>query len=363
MLRMSMLLAVATLAGFCGPALAQAGNASCDPAFVAQAQRLIDAYRVQHHVPGTAVAFYDHGRTCFFTSGRADARGDAVTRDTAFAMGSVQKSFSSTLLAIAIEQGKAGIDDPAARYLVAGNGERVRPGVPFSRVTLRNLVTHTSALPRQPPGKRETSKTLFTDRPLPAKVITFLDHWRPAYPPGSKYVYSNFGFVLAAEAAVRLGGASYTRLLARDITEPLGMTRTGMFCQTPQPGCAENFGLKGERGRLPVGLWTTAHDLLRYVEAGLGEPAAPRRVVAAMALTHKELFRDSPDHAVGMAWEIHHQGENLLLAKDGWDSGSGTWIGMQPHRERGVAVLSNGGDSKGVAPKLGKQLLALAAHP
>ncbi|MBS0569570.1 MAG: serine hydrolase [Proteobacteria bacterium] len=355
------LLALLGLGGVASAAPA-AATPACAPDLAARIQHTLEAYRARTHAPGIAAAFYDHGATCLFALGEAGGRGGAVTPDTEFAMGSVEKTFNATLLALAIARGKATIDDPAARYLVAGDGARVHRNAPFARVTLRNLVTHTSALPRQPPGARPTSKTLFVDQPLPATVIRFLDTWRPKYAPGTKYAYSNFGFVLAGEAAVNLDGGPYTRLLAQELTRPLGMMRTGMFCQTPAPDCAENIQRNGKRGQLPVGLWTTARDMLRYLQANLGVLDAPRMLARALEIAHQELFRADADHAIGMAWERWHRGDNLLVSKDGEDSGFNSWVGFEPRRQIGVAVLSNGGD-KPKPGALGKQLLALAAAP
>ncbi|MGH8801492.1 MAG: serine hydrolase, partial [Casimicrobiaceae bacterium] len=320
MLRALWSLAAAAAVGFSGPVTAIEGAGTpCSSAFIEQAQHALDDYRAQSHVPGIAVAIYDHGASCLLSSGtRGPGQSAPVTPDTAFAMGSVEKVFNSTLLALAIAQGKVSLDDPAAKYLITADGRRVRTGAPFREVTLRNLVTHTSALPRQPPGKRNTSKTLFTDRPLPIRVVRFLDDWQPMYPPGTRYVYSNFGFVLVGEAAVHLGGKPYTRLLTEDVTGPLDMPHTGMLCQRSGPECAVASNAKGRPEReQPVGLWTTSRDMLRFVEANLGVVRMPPLLAKALDITHQELFRVDKDHAVGMAWEEWHHGDDLLLSKDG----------------------------------------------
>ncbi len=173
--------------------------------------------------------------------------------------------------------------------------------------------------------------------------------------------YSNLGFVLAGTVAVDLSGQPYSRFLAGALTGPLGMTRTGVLCATPAPWCAvAHDGTGRPASSAPVGLWTTAQDMLRFVEANLGVLGLPPALARAIDLTHQELFRADGDHAVGMGWEEFHHGEDRLLSKDGLDSDFSSWVGFEPGHHLGVAVLRNG-SGKPAPEVLGKQLLALAA--
>jgi beta-lactamase class C len=342
-------------------AVARAG--SCPSAFVSRAQRALDAYAKTSKTTGIAVAFYDRGQSCVLTTGSEGGRQTrAVTPATAFAMGSIEKVFNATLLSLDIVKGRATIDDAAAKYLSGANGARVTPNAPFSRITLKELVTHSSALPRKPPNETQRiGMNLYRDKPLPAAVVAFLNTWRPSYPPGTKYVYSNLGFVLAGTVAVDLARQPYTRFLSEALTGPLGMTRTGVICATPTAGCAVAHAANGRATtRTPVGLWTTGDDMLRFIEANLGDLTLPPDLARAIAQTHVELFRVGPDHAVGMGWEERNRGQALLLSKDGLDSNFSSWVGFEPNRDRGVAVLRNG-DGKPEAGEFGQQLLALAA--
>jgi CubicO group peptidase (beta-lactamase class C family) len=263
-----------------------------------------------------------------------------------------------------IVQGKATLNDPAAKYLVAAGGARVSPNAAFARITLRNLVTHTASLPDQEPNAppERDGFDLYRDQPIPASVMTYLNAWTPPYPPGTRYSYSNLGFVLMAYAATSLAQMPYREFLAQTVTRPLGMTRTAPgLCDMPDPLCAAGQNDKGPVKRLPVGLWTTASDMLLLVEANLGALKLPDLQTHAIALTHHEEFRENSNHAVGMAWEEHDSGDALLLAKDGEGAGFTAWIGLEPARARGVAVLSNIA-TKPLPASLGHELLMLAAE-
>lgn len=331
------------------------------PEFIQKAQKIIDNYRQNTGAPGVAVGIYENGKSYVLVSGNTgDKQQSPVTGETIFAMGSVEKVFNSILLAFSLNENKAKLDDPAADYITAENGITVNNKAPFRKITLKELVTHTSALPRRLPHTSfRIGTNLFRDHPMKPMVIQFLNSWHPQYAPGSKYVYSNLGFALVGFAAVNLGGKSYTRLLAKNITEPLGMTHTGMFCEPYSNGCAVGYTEdNGTPKTTPVGLWTTVDDMLRFIQANLGDLKPSDKLFKAIEKTHKELFRVDNDHAIGMAWEEWHQGDSLLISKDGLDSGFSSWVGFEPAKDRGVVVLRNGGKTPEPG-KLGKRLLSL----
>jgi CubicO group peptidase (beta-lactamase class C family) len=350
-----------------GSAQAQAekGPAPCPPEFVGKARGLVEKFLKKSRAPGVAVAIYDNGKSCVLVAGnQGGPRRRPVEPDTMFAMGSVQKVFTSTMLAHEIDKGKAKIDDPAAAYLVAAGGRKVASGAAFRKVTLKDLVTHTASLPMgQPHAPEPDGWSLYRDRPMPAAVMTYLNAWKPPYPPGTRYKYSNLGHVLAGHAAVKLAGIPYTKLLSEAVTGPLGMKRTGRaVCDGHNPKCAEGRSSNGRRVRAkPTGLWTTADDMLRFIEANLGVLEVPGPTARALALTHEELFRANPNHAVGMAWEEWHSGDALLISKNGANAGFAAWVAFQPHLGRGVCVLTNK-EGKPAPGELGSELLKLAAE-
>jgi beta-lactamase class C len=343
---------------------AGAGAGACAADFQTHAQAAVEDYLVKSRAPGVAVAFFDNGNSCLLVRGSKGGRGAGpVTAQTIFAMGSVQKVFNSVLLASEIVQGQVSIEDPASKYLVAANGGRIKPGSAFARITLRNLATHTAALPDAEPNARERDGwSLYRDRPMPVSTMAYLNSWKPPYPPGTRYSYSNLGFVLLGYAATALANKPYTAALAEAVTGPIGMTRTARpICDAPNPLCASAYDAMGQPAKgTPVGLWTTAEDMLLFIEANLGFLQLPDLQARAIAMTHEELFRENNNHAGGMAWEIWHGGDALLLSKNGIESGFTTWLAIQPNRGRGVAVLSNGA-GKPPPATLGEALLALAA--
>ena len=95
---------------------------------------------------GVAVAVRTNGRTEFFNYGFANlARNERVTADSPFNLGSVGKLFAPTLLAEAVKRGDLSLDDSVAKYVT-----ELQKGGDIRRVTLGQLASHTSGLPRVP---------------------------------------------------------------------------------------------------------------------------------------------------------------------------------------------------------------------
>jgi CubicO group peptidase (beta-lactamase class C family) len=136
--------------------------------------------------------------------------------DTMYGIGSNTKQFTAACILMLRDAGKLDVDAPVSRYL---------PGIPHGgEVTLRNLLTHTGGyaeytelpdidqLAARPATNEEILATV-TSRPL-------------GFKPGTKWQYSNTGFVMLATIVEKLSGMSYGDFLRTRIFEPLGMTRT-----------------------------------------------------------------------------------------------------------------------------------------
>jgi CubicO group peptidase (beta-lactamase class C family) len=136
--------------------------------------------------------------------------------DTMYGIGSNTKQFTAACILLLRDTGKLDLDAPVSRYL---------PGIPHGgEVTVRNLLTHTGGyaeytelpdidqLAARPATNDEILATV-TSRPL-------------GFKPGTKWQYSNTGYVMLATIVERLSGMSYGDFLRARIFEPLGMTRT-----------------------------------------------------------------------------------------------------------------------------------------
>jgi CubicO group peptidase (beta-lactamase class C family) len=186
-------------------------------------------------------------------------------------------------------QGVVSADDPVTRYLPDGlDNPALEP------ITLRHLATHTSGLPRLP---KNLDAAVQDDRNPYAHYEErhLLDALRTVRPksPGSVCVYSNFAMGLLGYLLGRAAGGGYEEALRRYLLEPLGMSDSGVALDSERQGrLAQPHDPKGR----PTPPWdtptlagagavrATAGDLLRFLEANLGE--APEGLREALAECH-----------------------------------------------------------------------------
>jgi CubicO group peptidase (beta-lactamase class C family) len=150
--------------------------------------------------------------------GTATALGDGCPPDGRFELGSVTKTMTGTLLASLAGDGLAGLDDEIGRWLAAG---------PNAGITLRQLATHTSGLPRLAPNHQATHDEANPYARYTAALAE--EGLRQASPkPGAGFGYSNFGYQLLGLALERAAGRAYQALLSERVLGPLSMTMSGV---------------------------------------------------------------------------------------------------------------------------------------
>lgn len=285
-------------------------------------------------LPGLVIGVIDGAESAVFSFGKADA-------DTVFEIGSVTKTFTALLLADAVNAGKVTLDDPVGRLLP---GDTV-PAFGQQQITLKDLVTQYSGLPRLP----ENLLPKRSDNPYAeygaAELKQFLAGYRLQRAPGSRYEYSNLGFGLLGTALARQAGTSYGELLAQRITAPLAMRDTGVQLT---PAMRSRLAAGHGKGGKVVANWdmdalagagavySNAHDMLRYVRAHM-QPAG------AYALVQQPLraMGTGKGAQIGMAWMIQTVNGSKVVWHNGMTGGYASFAGFTADGRRGVVVLAN----------------------
>jgi CubicO group peptidase (beta-lactamase class C family) len=136
-----------------------------------------------------------------------------MRNDTIFDMASISKLFTSVVVMQLVERGKVDVDAPVSRYLpeFANNGKET--------ITIKQLLTHVSGFPSGLP--------LWRDWPDKAARIQAVMDAKLQNPPGSTYLYSDLNLITLGVLAERLTGSTLDQLVAKGITQPLGMVDTG----------------------------------------------------------------------------------------------------------------------------------------
>ena len=158
-------------------------------------------------------------------AGSGDDNGRPLDGDSVFEIGSITKTFTATLLAVMVQNDEVNLDDPVASLLPAGTSVPSRDG---RQITLEDLATHTSGLPRNPANLDPDDP----DNPYADYTVTqlydFLGSYELTTDPGSHFEYSNVGAALLGHALALRAGMPFEDLVRTRILEPLDMTSTGI---------------------------------------------------------------------------------------------------------------------------------------
>lgn len=285
-----------------------------------------------------------------------------VRADSLFMIGSVQKTFTATLAAGRLLEGKLAWSGQVTRDLppeVAVGGTAIR------QVTIEALATMTAAMPSANIPDQPAAR-LYRGAPPPAAAISWWQRFNPERLIGAKYAYANASEVTLGFATANAAGRSYPELFEHELRAPLGMTDTVLDLERfPAERIAIGYRRDGEPLRdRGVGFNSTAPDMLRFLEANLFRlPAMPPLTTRAMALAHEPRFQISPTRSIGMVWYTTALGERArLVEKSGSNGGFVAWIGFIPEEAAALVILCNGHPPTG-GPNLaqiGEQILCRA---
>jgi len=333
----------------------------------------IVAQKVQPILPekgkggGVAVAVRINGKTEFFNYGLADlAANRPVETDSIFNLGSVGKMFATTLLAQGVKRGELSLDDPVAKYVTD-----LQRGGDIRRITLGQLASHTSGLPRVPGQYEHWHRGNYT---FP-DFVRFLNSWKadPKHEPGKQYFYSNAAMVLLRVALERRFNTRFATLMHQRITGPLGMSSTALPLPRDLLGRAvQGYGPMGKAIGRPgeesgVFKWPSAgqiysssRDMATFLAANMDELPDHRPMENAMALAQKDVFDVNPHFKQGLAWQVVTGGNLTIIDKNGGLPNTSTYIGFAPQQKLGVVILVNRG--KQHATGIGRQILHALAQ-
>lgn len=171
-------------------------------------------------VPGAQAVVTERGRSWEAVSGVGDRRsGKAFPHRSHVRIGSNTKTFVATVILQLVAEGKVKLDDPIDRYLpgvVRGNGND------GTRITVRQLLQHTSGLPDYL-VKLDTDGTQHFE---PAELVRTALTMRSHFEPGTKWEYSNTNYILAGMLIEKVTGRSTATEITNRIIKPLGLTDT-----------------------------------------------------------------------------------------------------------------------------------------
>ncbi|MGB9459013.1 MAG: serine hydrolase [Bryobacteraceae bacterium] len=332
------------------PLLFVAGGALAQSPVPTDAEiRRILAQRVdeRHNAVGMVAGVIEPGGTRVVAYGKL-AKDDArpLNGDTVFEIGSITKVFTALLLADMAQHGEVKLDDPISKYLPEGVKAPQRNG---KEITLAELATHTSGLPRLPNNMAPKDfANPYADYSA-ERLYAFLSSYQLPRDPGEKWEYSNLATGLLGQLLALRAGKDYETLVVSRIATPLGMGSTRI---TLTPEMKERMATGYNAALQPVRNWdfealagagalrSTANDLIAFLAANLGYKKSPLQpALAAMLEVHLPTTMPNLQQALG--WHILQRKDRDLFWKDGGTYGFASFIGFDAKAKVGVVLLVN----------------------
>jgi D-alanyl-D-alanine-carboxypeptidase/D-alanyl-D-alanine-endopeptidase len=312
---------------------------------------------------GVAIGVLRNGVRRVFSYGTA--RPDSI-----FEIGSVTKTFTGLILAQMIEQRKVQLHAPVRELLPAGTVAK-----PQGReITLLDLVTHHSGLPRMPDNLHPADPSNPYADYRAAELYAFIGTRGVERPENARFSYSNVGFGLLGQALADRAKTPYARLLEEQITAPLGLKDT-VISLTPQQQARVIQGHTADHRNTHAwdldalagtgAIRSTADDLLTYLEANLHPekiafgPSAgstARALPKAITLSHEVQDEAESGSHIAFAWLVDPSG---IYWHNGGTGGYSSFVFFNPAQDSAAVVLvnmSSGNQPASFAERLGQHI-------
>lgn len=294
---------------------------------------------------GIVVGLLDERGRRFVSRGLSKKEGKPLDSRTVFEIGSITKVFTGLALADMAGRGEVRLDDPVGRHLPPTVRVPTRGG---REITLADLATHSSGLPRLPSNMAPSSPANPYADYTEQQLYDFLGGHELRRDIGAQYEYSNLGVGLLGHVLARVARTSYEDLVVRRIAGPLKMPDTRItLSPSMRSRAASGHDANGDSTSmwdLPTlagagGLRSTAEDMLSFLGAQL-DPPAP--LADAIRLTHARRF-EAPQQrlGIGLGWHIIKPGDADIIWHNGGTGGFHSFVGFSPSRRVAVVVLTN----------------------
>jgi CubicO group peptidase (beta-lactamase class C family) len=262
--------------------------------------------------------------------------------DNVFWIASIGKQFTAIAILQLMEQGKLNLQDEITRFL---------PDYPTqgTKITIEHLLTHTSGI-HNFSGMPDPEKKLALDC-TPEEVINFFKHLPMRFTPGTKWEYSNSGYVLLGYIIEKITGNSYANYLEEHIFKPLGMTQS-LYA-------SDKKIIKNRAGSYTIGKQgfqnATSRNISNVYAAGAIQSTADdffkwHRALHSYKLVKKETLdkaftgyqlQDGTKTEYGYGWRLGSVYEYPSIWHGGLITGFGTVELYLPEQDVFVIVFSN----------------------
>lgn len=322
--------------------------------------RIVQPYLEEDNTHQLQVGIIERGYTYHYSfMGNKQADIKKADSTALFGIGSVTKTFTTALLAAMIDEKIVKLDDSITKYLpdsvVTANNK-------LQKITIEQLATHTSGLPKMPrnlPMKMKNKENPYAYYEL-QDAYEYLMSYKPmmdkkrtkTLKSGNKvFVYSHFGMGLLGHLLENAASKTFNELLAQYIFEPLGLKDTGFLGVLPsRENILEGYDFAGNpRPRQHYaslggseGLYASLRDLVQFTKANM-KPTSEYTFLADCFNIKKET--DDKKVYAGLGWFIIERGKHkkipLIYTHSGKTGGFSSYVAFIEATQTAVIVLSN----------------------
>ena len=312
---------------------------------------------------GLVIGVIDGDRRMILAYGETvRGNGQEPRTNTIFQIGSITKVFTATLLAIYAEKNVVNYNDPLQKYVPAGRRVPIWKARKITKITLLDLATHYSGLPR----------TVTTSGPTSIKqAYDLLENTTLVSKPGDTWAYSNLGFgFLALAVADAASAPGWESLVEKDIASPLNLVDTASvdLNVAPSQRSAQGYTKAGNAtasimsGWPALGgageLYSTPDDMMKFLSFNMGLTQTPLNSLLPDLHKSWRPVTGQPGRTQGLGWNIYET-KTRTVWKNGTTPGFHSYIGFCKAKKSGVFVLSNSLQLN--STNLGQELLGFLA--
>jgi CubicO group peptidase (beta-lactamase class C family) len=352
------------LAAVASPIRAQESD---DAAIIARIDSLAKDYMTLKKAPAVSIAVV-RGKDTLVMKGYGLASREtnrAATASTIYRIGSMTKQFTAAGIMREAEQGKLSLGDPISKYL---------PDVPThgQRITVRQLLNHTSGVHNYTDSPEWVKH--WTEDMTPRQIVAFVDKDTLDFAPGTKWSYSNTGYVLLGMILEKVTGRPYAAYLQREFFTPLGLTQTSYCAQHPTDpqfadGYATSSGTVKPAEPLSMtqpfaagALCSTVRDLLKWHRALLDGRIVGARSYSLM--TTADTLNNGSRINYGFGLVPGQLGGKRTIGHSGGINGFTTYGLYMPDEALNVIVLTNSdGGPAPLAQNIARAVLGIPLVP
>ena len=302
----------------------------------------IESELARQHIPGVSVGIL-RGDSILVARGFGFSNVELqvpASDSTVYQSGSLGKQFTAAGVAMLAQQGRLRLNDRITRWLPEGAGV-------WDSITVRHLLTHTSGITEYTDSTFDYRKD-YTE----AQLVRFAAARPLDFSPGTRWSYSNTGYLLLGVLVYRLTGRFYGDVLRDLVFAPAGMRTTRIISEADiVPNRAAGYQLV--KGRLQNQEWVapslnttadgslyfTVNDLLKWA-AALNHRNVPGAAVLDLAWSPVRL-NDGGLYPYGFGWDLTGQRRHTRIGHTGSWQGFKTALYRYPEFNLTVVVLAN----------------------